>query len=271
MPPFMSASAILLLGMAAAAAALTAAWLVQRHTRNAGLVDAVWSWCLGSLGLLYSAAGSSPPVLRGLLAMLAGGWGLRLGIHLFLRNRGKPEDGRYRKMRERWGAQADRNMFWLFQLQAVLAVVLSVGFLEIAYRSGPPSHLGVTLALAVWSVSVIGEALADRQLERFRQNPANRGAVCRDGLWRYSRHPNYFFECLHWFAYPPLAYCSAWWWLTLVPPLLMAFLLLKVSGIAITERHLAASRPAYADYVRTTSAIVPWPPKKTASQDHPSP
>jgi cyclopropane-fatty-acyl-phospholipid synthase len=114
----------------------------------------------------------------------------------------------------------------------------------------------------VWLIAVAGEALADRQLKRFAADPAHRGKVCRVGLWRYSRHPNYFFECVHWLAYAVLSIGMPWAWLTLAPPLLMAWLLLKVSGIPILEARLADTRDGYRDYMRTTSVLIPWPPKR---------
>ena len=241
---------------------LSLVWLIQRSTRNAGMVDPVWSWSLGLLGLWFAWTGTAPAQARVLLAVLAGGWGLRLGTHLFLRNLGKPEDGRYRRLREQWGADANRRMFWFFQLQAGFALLLSLGFIVIAWRPDAPGALWTALAVLIWLVSVGGEAIADGQLEQFKRDPANRGRVCRRGLWRYSRHPNYFFECLHWFAYVCLAAGAPWWWASLLPPAVMAFLLLRMSGIPITEAHLARSRPDYAEYIRTTSAFVPWPPKK---------
>ena len=115
--------------------------------------------------------------------------------------------------------------------------------------------------MIVWLLSVAGEGMADAQLARFKKIPSNKGRVCREGLWRYSRHPNYFFECLHWFTYLLLAIGSSWWWVGLIAPFVMAFLLLRLSGIPITEAHLAKSRPEYADYMRTTSAFIPWPPR----------
>jgi steroid 5-alpha reductase family enzyme len=241
-------------------------WAVQLRTQNAGMVDPVWSWSLGFLGVLYGVLGTGETTSRVLVALLAGSWGLRLGGHLWLRNYGKPEDGRYRRFREQWGASANRNMFWFFQFQVVLAVLLSLGFIVVAYRTSAPPLWATGAAILVWAASVVGEALADWQLERFKKDPQNRGKVCRAGLWRYSRHPNYFFECLHWPTYILLGIGSPWVALTLVPPAVMWFLLLKVSGIPLTEQQTAKTRPEYADYIRTTSAFIPWPPKAVRPQ-----
>lgn len=242
-------------------AALNLVWLIQLRTRNAGMVDPVWSWSLGFLGVWFALFGGAPPQLRILLALLSGLWGLRLGVHLFNRNFGKPEDRRYALFRQQWGLSANRNMFWFFQLQAVLALLLALGFLVVAYRPDTPGVLAIALSVLIWLASVIGEALADWQLEKFKQDPASKTQVCRRGLWNYSRHPNYFFECLHWIAYLPLAFGAPWWWLALLPPVLMAYLLLKLSGVPMVEAQSAQSRPGYSEYVRTTSMLIPWPPR----------
>lgn len=238
-------------------------WVSQLFTLNAGMVDPVWSYSLGLLAVLYAVVATGDPNARLATGLLGGAWGLRLGTHLLMRNLGKPEDGRYRRLREEWGARAHWKMFWFFQLQVVLAVLLSLGFLVVCYRADAPATALVVAAALLWLTSVGGEALADWQLEQFKKNPANRGRVCRDGLWRYSRHPNYFFECLHWPVYTLLAVGSPWILVTLFPVAVMAFLLLKVSGVPMTEQQTARSRPEYADYIRTTSAFIPWPPKRS--------
>ncbi len=258
----MSAVLASLTGLLCVLAALSAVWLIQLRTRNAGMVDPVWSWSLGFLGVWFAAFGSAPAPLRGLLAVLAGMWGLRLGLHLFARNYGKPEDKRYALFREKWGSAVNRNMFWFFQLQGVLALLLALGFLVCAYRPDMPGPIAIGLALALWLLSVGGEAVSDYQLERFKQDPASKGQVCRRGLWNYSRHPNYFFECLHWVAYVPLAFGAPWWGLALLPPVLMAWLLLKLSGVPMVEAQSAQHRAGYAEYMRTTSMMIPWPPRR---------
>jgi len=252
-----------LAALAGLAILFTLVWLVQLRTRNAGLIDAVWAWTLGLLAVWYACRGPAPAPLRLLLALLGGTWGLRLGIHLFLRNHGKPEDGRYRRFREQWGAAADRNLFWFFQFQVLFSMLLSVSFAVVAWSPAGPGRLYSVAAVLIWLLSVLGEGLADWQLEQFRKDPASRGQVCRRGLWYYSRHPNYFFECLHWLAYVPLAAGSSFWWLTLAAPLIMSWLLLKLSGVPLTEAQSALSRPGYADYIRSTSMLIPWPPKRS--------
>lgn len=242
--------------------AKTLAWLLQLRTRNGGLVDAVWAFTLGGLAIFYGAAGDAPLAVRVALSMMGGIWGIRLGAHLFARNWGQPEDWRYAKFRAQWGVHADRNMFWFFQFQNIFTLLLSASaFLPLAFREGVPPFACLILAAAIWLLSVFGEGVADAQLERFRRDPANKGQVCRDGLWRWSRHPNYFFECLHWVAYLPLAWGMDLWWVLLGAPLVMAFLLMKMSGVPLLEAEMIQRKPGYAEYVRTTSPLIPWPPK----------
>lgn len=244
--------------------AKTLAWLIQLRTRNAGLVDAIWAWTLGLLAVFYAAVGSAPASTRLLLALMGGLWGLRLGTHLFFRNYGKPEDWRYARFRKDWGDKANFNMFWFFQFQNIFTLMLSASaFLALAYRPDAPSQLAIIAALTLWLVSVMGEALSDQQMESFRSNPGNKGRVCRDGFWRYSRHPNYFFECVHWLAYVPLALCAPYGWTALAAPVVMAALLLKLSGVPLLEAEMAQRKPGYAEYIRSTSALIPWFPKQS--------
>ncbi|MDR5822854.1 DUF1295 domain-containing protein [Caballeronia sp. LZ043] len=239
-----------------------AAWLQQLRTENAGMVDPVWAATLGIVALFIAASATGAPLNRACVALGGLLWGGRLALHLWRRNHGKPEDPRYHAFRERWGKRAARNMFWFFQLQAVISMLLAAAFFVPAYAVEPASAGNIVAAIAIWIVAVTGEAVADRQLKRFAADPAHRGKVCQEGLWRYSRHPNYFFECVHWLAYTALSIGLPWAWVTLAPPVLMAWLLLKVSGIPILEARLAATRDGYRDYMRTTSVLVPWPPKR---------
>jgi steroid 5-alpha reductase family enzyme len=244
-----------------AVAAKTGAWVLQLRTRNAGLVDPVWAFTLGAIAVAYAVLGTAPAETRWAVGLMGGSWGVRLGAHLWARNAGKPEDFRYAQFRAQWGAAADRKLFWFFQFQNVFTLLLSASaFLTVVFREANPPAAAFGLAGALWLVAVAGEGLADRQMEAFRANPANRGRVCRDGLWKYSRHPNYFFECVHWLAYVPLAWGAPWGWLALAAPLVMATLLLKMSGVPLLEEQMLKRKPGYAEYVRTTSVLIPWPP-----------
>jgi steroid 5-alpha reductase family enzyme len=228
------------------------------------MVDPIWAITLGGLGLWLAVVGPAPGWLRVLLAASSGIWATRLGLHLYRRSHGAPEDKRYARFRKRWGDAAGWKMFLFIEAQTLSTALLTLPFVVIAWRDDDPPVWAAALAIAVAVVSIAGEALSDAQLGAFRRDPASKGRVNRRGLWRYSRHPNYFFECLHWFTYLLLAIGSPWWWVGLIPPAVMAWLLLKLSGIPMVEEQMAKERPEYAEYIRTTSALIPWPPKKTA-------
>ncbi|MFL9982030.1 DUF1295 domain-containing protein [Paraburkholderia sediminicola] len=257
MPP-LAAAVIALIGLIVI---FSAVWAWQLKTGNAGMVDPVWAYSLGLVAVLYAVLSNGDPVSRALTALGGLVWGVRLGTHLWKRNFGKPEDARYRRFREEWGDKAASKMFWFFQVQVAISMLLSIAFLVPSYRKSAPASGWIVLAVVVWIASVVGEGIADRQLKRFAQDPANHTTVCRVGLWRYSRHPNYFFECVHWLAYIALSIGTRWGWFTLLPPVLTAFLLLKLSGIPLLEESMAKRRAGYADYMRTTSALIPWPPR----------
>jgi steroid 5-alpha reductase family enzyme len=245
---------------------MLAFYFVQRRTGNAGIVDFVWAAGIGGLAVFYSAVASGDIGRRVLLAALAGTWSLRLAVYLFVdRVWGKPEDGRYQMLRTNWGQKAPAFFLVFFQIQAVWAIMFSVPFLPVVYRQGALGGLDL-LGVAIWVIAVGGETLADRQLARFRADPENRGKTCQVGLWRYSRHPNYFFEWIHWFAYVCLGIGSSYWWVTLMGPVVMLLFLYKVTGIPYTEKRALQSRgDDYRRYQETTSAFIPWFPKREVS------
>lgn len=254
---------VFLLGLALILPLLVAVWGIQLVTRNAGLVDVVWAAALGLTGVLYALLGEAPAAARTLVAIMAGGWGLRLAAHLAWRMRGRAEDGRYAAARQAWGRHANRNMLGFFLFQGCVAWLLSLPFLVIAFRPTDPAPALIVPGVLVWCLSVGGEALADGQLHRFKRNPDNRGKIFDRGLWRYSRHPNYFFESMHWVSYVIIALGAPYWWLTLASPVLMAVLLLRVSGIPTVEnREARDKRQGQDEYVRTTNAFIPWRPHK---------
>ncbi len=258
----------LLAGWAVCACLMLALWLYARRRSNATIVDVGWATGLGLLAVSHALVSPGAPERRLLVACLGAAWAFRLAAHLAVRMYGRAEDPRYVQLRARWGTAADRNFLPFFQAQGLLVVILSVSFLVVARN--PRAGLGYldVAGLGIWLVAVGGEAWADRQLASFRADPTHAGEVCRSGLWRWSRHPNYFFEWLHWLAYVPLAWGSPWWMATLIAPVLMLFLIVKVTGIPPTEAQALRSRgAAYAAYQRTTSAFVPWPPLESAAQD----
>ncbi|MFZ1327155.1 MAG: DUF1295 domain-containing protein [Candidatus Contendobacter sp.] len=253
-----------LAGWAVAALLMTLAWAVQWRTRDAGVVDVTWAAGLGLLALGYALLADGDAWRRLLLALMAGGWAFRLAAHLLSdRLLGKPEDGRYQRLRAHWRQRTQVKFLGFFQAQALLTAVFAVPFLVVALTPSPAPWWALTAAVLIWLLAVGGETLADRQLAAWRADPANRGRTCRAGLWRYSRHPNYFFEWLHWWSYPLLAWGSPHGWLTWLGPALMLYTLLKVTGIPHTEQQALASRGEdYRAYQRDTSAFIPWFPKK---------
>ncbi|MDH3583973.1 MAG: DUF1295 domain-containing protein, partial [Phycisphaerae bacterium] len=197
-----------------------------------------------------------------LVAVLAGIWAVRLGLYLLSRVVRLPEDGRYRRLRESWGDRVQGFFFGFFQVQAAWCVLFALPMLIAARnRAAAPAWYDFA-GVAVWLASVVGASVADRQLARFRSDPSNRGKVCQVGLWHYSRHPNYFFEWLQWWAWVLIGWHAPLGWLTLLGPAIMLLFLLKITGIPPTEAQAIASRgDAYRQYQRTTSAFFPWPPK----------
>jgi steroid 5-alpha reductase family enzyme len=255
----------LLAAAGVAALLMLALWARQLRTKDATAVDLGWTLLVVGFALTLAATTAGDPWRRALVGGLAAGWGLRLGWHL-LRDRvlsGRGEDGRYRALRERWGPAAPRNFLVLHLGQVIVAVLFALP-LRAAMGGGRPDGW-VLAGVLLWAASVAGEAVADRQLAAFRADPAQRGRVCRAGLWRYSRHPNYFFEWLHWWAYVLIGRGAA---LTLLGPAAMLLFLSRVTGIPYTERQALASRgEAYRAYQRTTSAFIPWPPKRLRAGD----
>jgi steroid 5-alpha reductase family enzyme len=249
---------LLLLAWAVAAAVMLVLWAVQRRTRNANAVDVAWAALIGVNALFFAALSEGDLVRRVLIALLAAGWSLRLAGYLFVTRvlREAPEDGRYRTLRGEWG---QGKFFVFYQAQALLTVVLAVPFLLISANPAPAFSWLEGLGAALWLVALAGEAVADAQLARFRGDPAHRGRTCRVGLWRYSRHPNYFFEWLIWCAYWLFALASPWGWATVYCPLLMLYFLFRVTGIPATEAQALRSKgEAYREYQRTTSVFIPW-------------
>jgi steroid 5-alpha reductase family enzyme len=245
---------------AISAVAMTLGWAWQRRRANAGIVDVLWAAGLACSAVVTALFGDGSVLARSLLGVLGGAWGTRLAWHLWRRVSRETEDGRYRALREHWqGSQL--KFFLFFQAQAALVLLFSLPFLA-ASRASHASPMWPLLAGIVWLACVAGESVADGQLARFRADPANRGRACRAGLWRYSRHPNYFFEWLHWFSYVLLAVGSPWWGLAWLGPVLMYVFLRYLSGVPFTEKQALRTRGEdYAEYQRTTPMLFPWFPR----------
>ncbi|OYX13141.1 MAG: hypothetical protein B7Z15_08265 [Rhizobiales bacterium 32-66-8] len=249
---------------------MTGAWLTQKRTGNAGWSDAFWSLGLGCAGVglaLLPVAGTDWPTLRQLVvAALVGIWGLRLGLHIAARSLEGTEDARYAQFRREWAPHFQSRLFWFLMIQAAAGGFLALSILLAAQNPVPGWRLQDSLAVLVLLVSVVGEALSDRQLEGFKANPANKGGVCDTGVWAYSRHPNYFFEWIGWFAYAlfaiDLSGAAPWGWLSLTGPAFMYWLLVYASGIPPLEAHMMRSRPeAFTAYRNRVSAFFPRPPR----------
>jgi steroid 5-alpha reductase family enzyme len=251
----------LLVGLAVLFVYFAAFWALQYAIGNSAVVDVGWALSVAIVGGLYCWAGTGDVSRRWLAAILIAGWAIRLSGYLFFRWRQHPEDERYTALKDKWGNQAQIRMFRFYQMQALGAFVFTWPLFVVANLDLP---LGVWdfAAVAVWIIAIAGGTLADLQLKWFKQNPDNQGQVCKSGLWRYSRHPNYFFEWLHWWAYVLMALLSPWLLVTLIAPLAMWFFLTKVTGIPTTEARAVVSRgDRYREYQKTTNAFFPWFPK----------
>ncbi|MBB3193099.1 DUF1295 domain-containing protein [Roseateles terrae] len=242
-------------------------WLVSVAVRDASVADRVWSLFIAAPAVWYVwRLGTDLRTLFMISITLI--WAVRLAVYITVRNWGHEEDRRYRDMRQRNDPGfAFKSLYLVFLLQAFLGWVVSLPFLAAAAAEpaawGPLDTLGAVLA----TVGVVMETVADAQLSRFRRSPRQKDSVMDTGLWRYSRHPNYFGECCLWWGVGVMALSAAgvsglW---ALISPLLMTVLLLKVSGVSLLEKDIGERRPAYRDYIERTSAFIPWPPKRKRS------
>lgn len=244
-----------------AAVAMSLGWLWQKRRSNAGIVDVIWSFGVGGAAVVAALLGGGDLLPRVVMGVLGSIWGARLGLHLWHRVRNEAEDGRYRHLRTHWNGN-QLYFFLFFQFQALLILLFALPFVAVAANPQRSIPLAA-LAVAIWLFSVGGEALSDHQLAQHRADPANRGKTMRSGLWRYSRHPNYFFEWLHWFAYVALAIGAAQYWLAWAGPVVMYVFLRWVSGIPYTEAQALRTRGEdYRHYQRTTPMFFPWFPRK---------
>lgn len=257
----MSATTAFLLAGAACLLLQAALWVVALRVRNWSLVDPGWAACLVLTAGVYAAALDGAPARRLALVAAVSLWGLRHVVQLLVhRVVGRPEEGRYVALRARWSAA---TFLGFFLAQGLLAALLSWPFLAVARHGGAGPAPLETAALALFLVAWAGEAVADRQLARWKADPGHRGRTCRAGLWAWSRHPNYFFEWLVWVAFALAATAApggAWAWLAAAT---MLALLLFVTGIPPAEAQALRSRgDDYRAYQREVSAFVPWPPRR---------
>ena len=243
------------LGLILAAAVLL--WLLSLRLKDASIVDILWA--PGFAAVAAIAAVPAPGPRRWLVLTLVTIWALRLGLHIYLRHRG--EDPRYATLRAKAGARWWwQSLFQVFLLQSALIWIISAP-LQVAVSAAAPLCLFDGAGAAIAICGLVVEALADLQLARFRANAANKGQVMDRGLWAWSRHPNYFGDALMWWGFTLIGMAAAAHWWLLVSPVLMTALLLRVSGVTLLEETIVERRPAYADYIRRTSAFFPWPPR----------
>jgi len=240
-------------------------YLWAYRIKNAGVVDIFWALNFSIIAILLYILADGFPTRKLLICAMVLIWSLRLGIYLLIRvgSHLDVEEGRYKKMCEEWGTSVNRKLFFFFQAQALSNIYLAIPFFIIAFNKKEGLSSLEYAGVAVWAVSIIGEAIADGQLKNFKKNPDNKGKVCDVGLWYYSRHPNYFFESMIWMGYFLIALNASYGWIGFISPLTIILLLFRVTGIPLTEQQAIRSKgEAYKEYQRTTSVFVPWFKKK---------
>lgn len=246
---------------------VTAVWILSLLLRDASIADIFWG--LGFVVVVWTTLalhGSEGP-RPWLVTALATCWGLRLAWHILVRNWGRGEDFRYRKWRE----EAGRAWWWrsyvkVFLTQGATMWIVALPLVAVASRRNQrPLGWLDAVGIIVFCTGLFFEAVGDWQLTRFRANPANRGQVMTTGLWRYTRHPNYFGDATVWWGHYLVAVAAGAWW-TILSPALMTFLLMRVSGVAMLESSLAKTKPGYREYVESTSAFFPRPPRRRSGR-----
>lgn len=249
-----------LTGLAAGLGLMTLVWLLSLIQRDASIVDVFWGLGFILVGWVYFVLGSGDTPRQLLVPSLVTLWGLRLAIYIGWRNWGEAEDYRYRAMRDKYGKWFPLlSLGIVFWLQGVLLWVIAAPLYQVQRVTSPLAWVDA-LALVLFAVGLFFEAVGDWQMARFKADPDNKGKVMDSGLWRYTRHPNYFGDACVWWGLGLFALATPGSWWTLVGPALMTFLLMRVSGVALLEKGLSSSKPGYAEYVRRTNAFFPGPP-----------
>jgi len=261
----------LAIGALALSVLMALAWAVQQRTGNSGWVDTTWTFSVGLVGVvgaLWPIAGGTPDVRQWLVAVLVAIWSLRLGSHIAVRSAGISDDPRYQAFATEWGADAPRRMFLFLQNQALGSIPLVFAIFVAAHYPQATLRAQDYLGVLILFIGIAGETIADAQLRAFRTDPRNKGSVCDAGLWRWSRHPNYFFEWVCWLAYPVIALSPVeplnypWGLAALLAPLFMYWILVHVTGIPPLEQQMLRSRgDRYREYQSRTSAFFPLPPR----------
>lgn len=250
-------------GLAVILAVGFAGWLFSLYAQDVSFVDSLWSLFFLIGAIVYALAPDALDARGWLVLVLVAIWALRLSIYITMRNWGEPEDHRYQKIRENNQPFWIKSLYIVFGLQGLLAWIISLPLFVAITGGGEPGLLDAA-AFALWAVGIVFEAGGDYQLARFKRDPENKGKVLDSGLWRYTRHPNYFGDFCVWWAFYLFALAAGGWW-TIISPLIMSFLLLKVSGVAMLEKDIEERRPKYRDYIERTNAFFPGPPDSPAS------
>ena len=241
-------------------AMMTALWVLSLILKNSSIVDIFWGtgFVIVNLSAYYFSQHST---LQKLLTIIVTLWGLRLSIHIFLRNHRKPEDFRYAQWRKEQGLRWRWiSFFKVFLLQGILMWIIAAPLLAVQTFSNVSSLIVVNVVgIVIWGIGFFFEAVSDYQLVRFKSDSQHQGKLMTSGLWRYSRHPNYFGDTLQWWGFYLLAAASGYWW-TIFSPVIMTLLLLRVSGVTLLEKAMK-TRPGYEEYIRTTNAFIPWIPR----------
>lgn len=249
-------------GTAVVAVLMFILWLLHFPLRNAALVDVGWAMGLALLAMIYAVHAAGYWQRSLILAPMVVLWGTRLAFHLlFTRVNGQPEEGRYAELRRKWGSHIGLKFLLFFEFQALLCGILSLPFLLAMHDPAKGNPEVEYFGAGLWVTAFLGETIADSQLARFKKDPKNKGRVCNVGFWRYSRHPNYFFEFLIWMSFAIVALPAQYGYLGFISPALILFFLFRVTGIPATEEQALRSKgEAYRKYQRSTSAFIPWFP-----------
>lgn len=259
MSPYLS---LPLISFAAVSLIMTIIYVWARIIKNNGIVDIFWAFNFLVIAVIIYFLAEGNEIRKMMVCGLAALWSLRLGIYLLIRVGGhiKEEEGRYKALRQEW---SDTVFFFFFQGQAFSNVMLAIPYFLIALNPEPVISPIEYIGAGMWGLAIIGEGLSDYQLAHFRKNPLNKGKVCQDGLWNYSRHPNYFFQLMIWVSVFIMALPSPYGYISIICPLSIGYLIFKVTGIPMTEEQAVRSRgQLYVEYQRTTSPFVPWFKKK---------
>jgi steroid 5-alpha reductase family enzyme len=262
-----SSVSIYVINLLAATAMMFAGWLVSLRQRNVTVVDSLWGTGFVLIAWITFGLGDGHTARALLLAVLTTAWGVRLAIYLTRRNHGKAEDPRYGSWRREYG-----DRFWivsLFNVFLVQALFMWVIALALQYGQLAPSPTHLTwldgLGTVIWLIGFTFEAVGDYQLSRFKSDPGNKGKVLDRGLWAYTRHPNYFGETLIWWGIFLIVLSTPGSLWTVISPILITVTLLKITGVALTEKTILETKPQYKEYIRNTSTFFPWFPKKGPS------